>query len=283
MHKIFEYKRFPRAIICIFVIIVLLLTSATIKQGNTVQASSNPVNALPVGCSNDGKTDYPGAIDCILNPAQHDCDLVPGTNASCNYFPSSHYGPKYRQNDGTITHVVIHSSEGTAVAAINSFEAPTSNVCAHYVIDNDGTVYQMAHEKDVAFQAGNLWFNQHSVGIEHTGFAARGYRWYNTTEYLASAKLVAYLLNKYHIPLEHNHIVSHGTVPAPNLANTPNHVDPGPYWLWDYYLNLIRTLLPHTGRVMPHPIGTNQQHPGWVIPATFHVIKLTPPTDQEPL
>ncbi len=283
MHNFFGDKHLLRTILYIFIIIVLSLISVSIKQGNTAQAANNPVNPLPVGCSNDGKTDYPGAIDCILNPAQHDCDLVPGTNAPCNYFSSSHYGPKYRQNDGTITHIVIHSIAGMAIAAINSFEAPTSNVCAQYVIDSDGTVYQMAHEKDVAFQAGNIWFNQHSIGIEHVGFAARGYRWYNATEYLASAKLVAYLLNKYHIPLEHNHVVSHGTVPAPNLANTPNHIDPGPYWLWDYYLNLIRTFLPHTGIVMPRPIGTNQHHPGWVIPATSHVIQLTPPTDQGPL
>jgi hypothetical protein len=239
---------------------------ALAAAANTTTASDPAaVKALPAGCSNDGKTDYPGAIDCILNPAQHDCDLVPGTNAPCNYFSSSHYGPTYRQNDGTITHVVIHDIEGTAVAAINTFEDPTSNDSAHYIVDSDGTVYQMVHEKDVAFQAGNLWFNQHSIGIEHAGFAATGYQWYNATEYLASANLVAYLLNKYNIPLEHNHIVGHGTVPSPNLANTPNHVDPGPYWLWDYYLRLVGSQL-RSSRV--------------VLPATPHVITLHPATDQ---
>jgi N-acetyl-anhydromuramyl-L-alanine amidase AmpD len=199
-----------------------------------------PVTNLPTGCSNDGKTDYPGAIDCILDPALHDCDLVPGTNAPCNYFSSAHYSPTYRQGDGTITHVVIHDSEAsTAAAVVNTFEDPNSNVAAHYIVDTDGTVYQIVHEKDVAFQAGNLWMNQHSVGIEHVGFDATGFQYYNSTEYQASAKLTAYLTQKYNIPLDHNHIVSHGTVPAPNLANTPNNVDPGPYWLWDYYLLLI--------------------------------------------
>ncbi len=281
-------------------------SSVQTNQPHALAASANAktasdpaaVNALPAGCSNDGKTDYPGAIDCILNPAQHDCDLVPGTNAPCNYFSSSHYGPTYRQNDGTITHVVIHDIEGTAVAAINTFEDPNSNDSAHYIVDSDGTVYQMVHEKDVAFQAGNLWFNQHSIGIEHAGFAATGYQWYNATEYLASANLVAYLLNKYHIPLEHSHIVGHGTVPSPNLANTPNHVDPGPYWLWDYYLNLIGTRVQPAAARLPqsttpsqqntatgslHPIGTRLQHPGWVLPSTPNVITLQPPTDQRPL
>jgi len=240
-------------------------TAATPLNNDPVQVAN-----LPVGCSNDGKTDYPGAIDCILNPAQHDCDLVPRTNASCNYFSSNHYSPTYRQNDSTITHVVIHDIEGTGVSAINTFEDPNSNASAHYVIDSDGTVYQVVHEKDIAFQAGNLWFNQHSVGIEHAGFAATGFQWYNATEYLASAKLVAYLLNKYHIPLEHNHIVSHGTIPASNLASTPNHVDPGPYWLWDYYLNLI---------------GIQQKQaapPNVALSEKSHIITLHPITDLAP-
>ena len=208
----------------------------------SISSSTDPaaVAALPTGCTNDGKTDYPGAIDCILNPAQHDCDLVPGTNAPCSYFSSSHYGPTYRQNDGTITHVVIHDAEGTASDTINAFENPNSNVAVHYIVDSDGTVYQIVREKDVAFQAGNLWFNQHSIGIEHAGFDATGFLYYNSAEYQGSAKLTAYLIQKYNIPLDHNHIVSHGTIPAPNLANTPNNVDPGPYWLWDYYLKQVR-------------------------------------------
>jgi hypothetical protein len=83
-------------------------------------------------------------------------------------------------------------------------------------------------------------YNDQAVGIGHTGFDATGYKWYNATQYLGSAKLVAYLISKFNIPLDHDHIVSHGTIPASNLSSTPNHVDPGPYWLWDYYLNLIK-------------------------------------------
>src|SRR5262249_20185303 len=102
---------------------------------------------------------------------------------------------------------------------------------------------------------------------EHTGFDATGYQWYNATEYLGSAKLVAYLLTKYGIPLDHDHVMSHGTTPSPTLGSSPNHVDPGPYWLWDYYLGLINQ------QGVPLPGGTG--------PAG--VITLHPASDQQPL
>ena len=109
----------------------------------------------------------------------------------------------------------------------------------HYVVDTDGTVYQILHEHDIAFHNGNYWYNQRAVGIEHVGYDATGYQWYNAAQYLGLAKLVAYLLKKYNIPLDHDHIMSHGTTPAPTVGSAPNHVDPGAYWLWDYYFDLI--------------------------------------------
>jgi hypothetical protein len=136
--------------------------------------------------------------------------------------------------------VVIHDIEGTAQDALSIFQDANQQVSVHYIVDSDGTVYQVLHDRDIGYHAGNYWYNQHSIGIEHAGFAATGWKWYNATEYLASAKLTAYLVKKYHIPPDHDHIVAHGTIPAPSLATTPNHVDPGPYWLWDYYLGLVR-------------------------------------------
>lgn len=221
---------------------VISVAAQTVPASTTSLSSTDdpaPVASLPSGCTNDGKAEYAGAIDCILDPAQHDCDLVPGTNAPCNYFSSAHYSPTYRQNDGTITHIVIHDVEGSAMDAISTFEASDSEVSAHYIVDTDGTVYQILHEKDVSFQVGNLWMNQHSIGIEHAGFDATGFQYYNSVQYKSSAKLTAYLVQKYKIRADHNHIVSHGTVPSPTLATSPNHVDPGPYWLWDYYLGLV--------------------------------------------
>jgi N-acetylmuramoyl-L-alanine amidase len=142
-----------------------------------------------------------------------------------------------------------------------------SQVSMQYTVDTDGTVYQTLREKDVAWQAGNYWYNQRAIGIEHAGFDATGYQWYNATQYLSSAKLVAYLLTKYGIPLDHDHVMSHGTTPSPTLGTSPNHVDPGPYWLWNYYLGLINQ------QGVPWPTGTG--------PAG--VITLKPASDAQPL
>lgn len=204
--------------------------------------------SLPAGCKNDGNVDYPGAIDCILDPNTYDCNLVPTTD--CN-FTGSNRPTKCSVNYGSpsapnivvtqpckINQIVIHDIEGTPASALSVFQNPQSQASAHYIVGADGTVYQVVREHDIAYHDGNFWSNMHSIGIEHEGWDSTGYRYYNATEYLASAKLVTYLLKKYAIPLDHSHVAAHATVYT-DKPDTWNHVDPGPYWLWDYYFNLI--------------------------------------------
>ncbi len=228
--------------------------------GNLVKGTSS----LPSGCTIDSKVDYPGAIDCILNPNSYDCNVVPSNNP-CNYLSAN------RPTDYKISQVVIHDIEGSALSALSVFQDVNSGASVQYIVDSDGTVYQVVHEKDIAYHAGNFWYNEHSVGIENAGFDANGYQWYNATEYLASAKLTAYLLQKYNLPLDHDHVVAHGTIPSPFLSVAPNHVDPGPYWLWDYYFALIHQ------QGVPFPTTV----PTWGL--TSNVITLQPKTDQQPL
>ena len=65
-----------------------------------------------------------------------------------------------------------------------------------------------------------------------------------TTEYAASAKLVAWLVRRYDIPVDRKHIIGHSQVPDPNdpalFGGSDHHTDPGPHWRWGYYLNLVR-------------------------------------------
>ncbi|HEU5378104.1 MAG TPA: N-acetylmuramoyl-L-alanine amidase [Ktedonobacteraceae bacterium] len=240
--------------------------------------------SLPAGCTNDTNVDYPGAIDCVLPPSTYDCNITP--TSACSFTGSN------RTNDASsnctintppdqsiiqacqIDQIVIHDTEGSATSALDVFQDPANAASAHYLVDTDGTIYQIIREHDIAYHVGNFWYNTHSIGIEHVGFDQQGYQWYNATMYLASAKLVAYLLQKYHLPLDRSHVVAHGTVPSPSLAASPNHVDPGPYWLWDYYFSLISqqgvalntrllpdtiTLHPQNNQSLSGPPGPNGQ------------------------
>ncbi len=195
-----------------------------------------PAHKLPKGCVDDGKTDYPGAINCIIDPATYDCNQV-SENNPCTYTGAA------RPDENPLNFVVIHDIEGTLQNALNIFQKPELSVSIHYIVDTDGTIYQLLHEQDIAYHAANYFYNQRSIGVEHVGYDATGFLWYNAAQYRSSARLVAYLLNKYHIPLDHDHILSHGLIPAIELSRSPNHVDPGPYWMWSYYLHLIEELV----------------------------------------
>ncbi len=203
--------------------VVQIAPTAVTPDTATASNVATTAPALPANCTSNPGTDYGPAYNCI----------VPASYAGVTYDTAN------RPSDLPLLAITVHDTEETLDNTIAIFWNQSKGVSVHYVVDTDGTVYQCLHEKDVAFQNGNFWYNQRTIGIEDVGVDATGYQWYNATEYLGSAKLAAYLLTKYGIPLDHEHVMSHGTTPAPSLGTSPNHVDPGPYWLWDYYLGLI--------------------------------------------
>ncbi|GHO59878.1 N-acetylmuramoyl-L-alanine amidase [Ktedonobacter robiniae] len=217
---------------------MVTLAAQAVKPNKATAAAVQGTSTLPAGCSNTPTGDYSAAVNCILDPNTFDCTLSQTVYPPCNYEERTDAGYPL-----PVDYVVIHDTEGSLQDALNVFQntdpqtAPGS--AANYIVDSDGTVYQVVHDADFTYNCGNYWYNQHSVGIEHVGFDATGFQWYNAAQYLGSAKLVAYLLTKYHLPLSRNDIVAHGTVPPPLYPYGPNHVDPGPYWMWDYYLGLI--------------------------------------------
>jgi N-acetyl-anhydromuramyl-L-alanine amidase AmpD len=217
-------------------------------------ATANPVkgiSSLPAGCTVDKNVDYPAAVDCVLDPNIFDCTLSTTVYPPCNYEERTDAGYPL-----PVDYVVIHDTEGTLQDALNVFQntdpKTAHGASANYIVDSDGTVYQVVRDADFTYNVGNYWYNQHSIGVEHVGFDATGFQWYNAAEYLGSAKLVAYLLKQYKLPLDRNHVVAHGTVPPPLYTSGPNHVDPGPYWMWDYYLGLIHD----QGIPYPHQAST---------------------------
>lgn len=146
---------------------------------------------------------------------------------------TSNYTVANRESDYPINYVVIHVTQETYAGAISIFQDPTSQVSAHYVLrSSDGAVTQMVREKDIAWHAGNWTYNTQSIGIEHEGYVDNP-SWFTDAMYRASAALTRSLCDKYGIPKDRSHIIGHVEVPG------ATHTDPGPYWNWTYYMQLV--------------------------------------------
>ncbi|MBY8885549.1 N-acetylmuramoyl-L-alanine amidase [Streptomyces sp. PTM05] len=187
------------------------------------------------------------AADC---PAAMHCSVVPAAPEG--------YQQANRPKDGlAIRYIVIHDTESTYEQAIAAFQDPAGGVAANYVMrSSDGAVTQMVPDADLAFHAGNYWFNMHSVGIEHEGFAASGATWYTEAQYRATAELVKYLAARYGIPLDRQHVIGHENVPGPQSAGVAGmHWDPGPYWDWTHFMRLLGVPVPEGGSGVG-PVGT---------------------------
>lgn len=182
------------------------------------------------------KAECPASLDCRFEPAAYKQTDPKDPKKYGNYDTAK------RPKDLKIRYVVIHDTELSYDKTKKLFADPTAAVSAHYVIrSSDGEVTQMVPTRDVAWHAGNWDFNAHSVGIEHEGYAAKGASWYTEPMYKSSARLTRYLAKRFGIPMDRGHIIGHDNVPGQSAKATAGmHHDPGPFWDWDHYMNLVR-------------------------------------------
>lgn len=147
----------------------------------------------------------------------------------------------------TINGIVIHDTEGHFLGSIRALQNPRVDGSAHFVVSRAGQIVQLVPVTDVAWHSGNSYWNLHSIGIEHEGWAGR--RAYTEKEYRASAELVAYLAHRWSIPIDRTHIIGHSEVPDPYhrglYGGVSHHHDPGPYWNWGHYMYLVRYYAAH--------------------------------------
>jgi hypothetical protein len=142
------------------------------------------------------------------------------------------YSPATRPGSNRIDKIIVHITQGSWTSAINWFADARSGVSAHYVVrSSDGFIGQCVEEKDISYHAGNWPVNQTSVGIEHEGYGNNP-DWLTGAMYDSSARLSAYLVDKYDIPISRNNFLAHRQVSST--------LCPGNYWDWDRYLGLVR-------------------------------------------
>jgi len=144
--------------------------------------------------------------------------------STCNYGVSS------RPSSYPISFVVIHKVQGSASSAASWFQNCAAKVSAHFIFNNStGYCYQSVREKDIGWHAGNSYYNNRSVGIEHGGFVANN----DTAKVcydesgLESRSCTIY----YSVPFDRSGIRGHNEVPG------ATHTDPGVHWDWTYYMS----------------------------------------------
>lgn len=200
-----------------------------------IQPNRSTAKPLKLRNNKGSEADCPNGLDCRFIPAAYEQrSSDPEDYSNYDVADRPRFGPEIR-------YIVIHDTEGSYQGSINWFANPWSSVSAHYVLrSSDGQVTQMVNNKDVAWQAGNWYFNMHTIGIEHEGYAMEGATWYTEKMYRASAKLVRHLAEKYDIPLDRAHIIGHDEIPGLTPARQgAMHWDPGPFWDWEHYMELL--------------------------------------------
>ncbi|WP_260439598.1 N-acetylmuramoyl-L-alanine amidase [Humibacillus xanthopallidus] len=183
--------------------------------------------------NNRGPVDCPPGLDCEWVPAPYE-KLGPDPSDYGNHDLAS------RPSSPKITNIVIHNTEASYDTTLKLVTDPTYLSWQYSLRSSDGHIAQHLEPQDVGWHAGNWYVNSHSIGLEHEGFAATGAQWFSESMYRSSARLVKYLARKYDIPLDMQHIFGHDQIPGVTPANVAGmHWDPGPYWNWERYFQLL--------------------------------------------
>ena len=151
----------------------------------------------------------------------------------------------YTKPDLIILHTIVLSGDGwQASAALSRFKTPGEEASAHYIIRQNGEIWQVVSDSDTAYHAGNFSYNQRSIGVEMEGWAdgKPDVSWQTDALYNSLQDLIKWLSEQYGIPLDREHIIGHNQVPGVDKDGCapPNFwggcdggkFDPGPYWNW---------------------------------------------------
>ncbi|MFV3128312.1 N-acetylmuramoyl-L-alanine amidase [Niveispirillum sp. KHB5.9] len=144
--------------------------------------------------------------------------------------PSPNHGP--RRIDGPPDMLILHyTGMRDGASALARMCDPESQVSAHYMVEEDGRVFQLVADDRRAWHAGaSFWagetdINSRSIGIELVNPGHEwGYRPFPEAQMRALAGLCSHLLTLYPIPA--HHVLGHSDI-APSRKQ-----DPGELFDW---------------------------------------------------
>ncbi len=145
-------------------------------------------------------------------------------------YPSPNHGPRH---SNTIDMLVIHyTGMQSAQGALERLCDPAAQVSAHYLIDEDGTLYALVNENLRAWHAGlSFWrghtdINSRSIGIELVNPGHEyGYRQFPQPQVDALIELGLNLVKRHPIPARN--VVGHSDI-APSRKQDPGELFPWP-------------------------------------------------------
>jgi N-acetyl-anhydromuramyl-L-alanine amidase AmpD len=201
------------------------------------------------------KHDLPPALTLDISFKLH--SLAVAQFPGAEWIPTSCNSKCTPGRDGNnVQYIVIHDTEGGWDASVSTLQNDP-NKSVQYIVGTDGRTAQFVTEETTAWHAGNFYFNQRSIGIEHVGKSTQPY---TEANYVASAKLVNHLADKYGVPRDRAHIIGHDQIPdgkilpqsAAPCSDSPrtcegnmaygglgHHTDPG-VWEWATYMERIK-------------------------------------------
>jgi N-acetylmuramoyl-L-alanine amidase len=197
---------------------ILSRMGASVAMSATAKADENPVVKVTAG----------GALGEGY-VVRVEWQAVPITR-----MPGVPFIPSPNQNarpPGTVvTAIVVHATVGpTLQGNINWFLTPRSQVSAHYLVAQDGTIVQMVEDTARAWHAGVSELegvrgvNDFSVGIEIVN-RNDGIDPYTDAQYASVAAIIRHVREQYWVP--DSRIVSHETVARPaGRKNDPKGFD----------------------------------------------------------
>jgi len=213
----------------------------TTDDGGQVALAARSDVAVPrsgSGDRSDPATDCPEGLGCEWLPAPYEKaspDLPDDTGSYGNHDQADRTG----KGGPSIDYIVIHDTEGGYDGSVGLVQDPTYLAWNYTLRSSDGHVANHLEPADVGWHAGNWYVNMHSIGLEHEGWAGTS-GWFTEALYQSSAELVRYLAREHDVPLDRAHVIGHDQVPGILPGYTKSvHWDPGPYWDWDHYFELL--------------------------------------------
>jgi N-acetylmuramoyl-L-alanine amidase len=143
--------------------------------------------------------------------------------------------------------IVNHITAGLMPGTLTWMQNPAVKVSAHFLVTKSGRIYQLVNEEDTAFSVGIVnkpdWDlydgtnpNYYTLNIEHEALAGEQL---TDIQYEATLWLHEYLISKWNIPIDKDHIIGHYRLDSINRRNDPGNFP------WERLLSDLNNHLNH--------------------------------------